>query len=94
MIEKLHELAEKAKAVDLVVVVWSYARGGKLEKEDRDRPRRDRMRGAHGGALQKACHQGETALQPYRPARGEESLRRHSPRAPRRLTVSVSGKFG
>lgn len=34
MMEELRELAEEAKAVGLAVVVWSYARGGKLQKDD------------------------------------------------------------
>ena len=33
MMEELRELAEEAKAVGLAVVVWSYPRGGKLDKE-------------------------------------------------------------
>jgi fructose-bisphosphate aldolase, class I len=34
MYENLHQLAEEAKSAGLAVVVWSYPRGGKLEKED------------------------------------------------------------
>ena len=32
MMEELRELAEEAKAAGLAVVVWSYPRGGKLDK--------------------------------------------------------------
>jgi len=34
MYENLRQLAEEAKRAGLAVVVWSYPRGGKLEKED------------------------------------------------------------
>jgi len=59
--EQFRELANEAKAAGLVVVVWSYPRGGGLSKEGETALDVDHLRRAHRRTTQSAYHQGQNA---------------------------------
>ena len=84
----LPTIADEARAAGLVLVVWSYPRGGGLSKEGETGARRDRLRRPDRGPARRAHHQGQAAHRAPRAGRRDRrSTKRRRSRATRSRTA-------